>query len=231
MHAGLSALRSAARWGGSWLRLKPSLSATSTSPPTRGQCGGRRVVVQPTVVDPLRYPLRSGRPPTPFRVVWIGSPMNSGYLDMVREPLQRLVSDGPLEILLIGAAPGALDGLPVRRCDWTEAGEAAAIAEGSVGIMPLPDYKLIQYMACGLPVVASPVGGNAQLVEPDRNGLLAATPDDWYSALASLRREPARAWRLGLAGRAKIQAGYTIESAVARMVDLFAEIACAESEP
>ena len=157
------------------------------------QCGARRVMVQPTVVDPLRYQLRSGKPPTPFRVVWIGSPMNSGYLDMVREPLQRLASDGPLEILLVGAAPGALDGLPVRRCDWTEAGEAAAIAEGSVGIMPLPDrpwergkcgYKLIQYMACGLPVVASPVGGNAQLVEPDRNGLLAATPDDWYSGLA-----------------------------------------------
>ena len=61
-------------------------------------------------------------------------------------------------------------------------------------------------------------------VEPDRNGLLAATPDDWYSALALLRREPARGARLGLAGRAKIQEGYTTDSAVARLAGLFAEI-------
>ena len=87
-------------------------------------------------------------------------------------------------------------------------------------------YKLIQYMACGLRVVASPVGVNAQLVERDRNGLLAVTPDDWYSALTLLRREPAHGWRLGLVGRAKIQEGYTTESAVARLVSLFAEIAC-----
>ena len=62
-------------------------------------------------------------------------------------------------------------------------------------------------------------------VEPDRNGLLAATPDDWYSALALLRREPARGARLGLAGRAKIQEGYTTDSAVTRLAGLFAEIA------
>ena len=197
------------------------------------QAGARRIVVQPTVVDLLRYPPRSGWR-LPFRVVWIGSPITSGYLEMVREPLERLGKDGPLQILLIGAARGALNGLPVRHFDWSEASEAAAIAQGSVGIMPLPDrpwergkcgYKLIQYMACGLPVVASPVGGNAQLVEPDRNGLLAATPDDWYSALALLRREPARGARLGLAGRAKIQEGYTTDSAVARLAGLFAEIA------
>ena len=87
-------------------------------------------------------------------------------------------------------------------------------------------YKLIQYMACGLRVVASPVGVNAQLVERDRNGLLAVTPDDWYSALTLLHREPARGWRLGLAGRAKIREGYTTECAVARLVSLFVEIAC-----
>jgi hypothetical protein len=75
-------------------------------------------------------------------------------------------------------------------------------------------------MACGLRVVASPVGVNAQLVERDRNGLLAVTPNDWYSALTLLRREPAHGWRLGLVGRAKIQEGYTTESAVARLVSL-----------
>jgi len=198
------------------------------------QRGARRVVVQPTVVDPLRYPVRLGEPPPPFRVVWIGSPLTSAYLEMVREPLQRLDSDGPLDILLIGAAKSALTGLPVRHYDWSEAGEAAAIAEGSVGIMPLLDgpwergkcgYKLIQYMACGLPVVASPVGGNVQLVEPDRNGLLAATADDWYSALALLRREPARGRQLGLAGREKILARYTTDNAVAQLANLFTEIA------
>jgi glycosyltransferase involved in cell wall biosynthesis len=202
------------------------------------QAGARRIVVQPTPIDPLRYPIRTGGPPPVFRVVWIGSPMTSGYLDILRRPLQRLSREDPLEILLIGAARSALDGLPVRRCEWSEAGEGAAIAQGSVGVMPLPDgpwergkcgYKLIQYMACGLPVVASPVGGNAQLVEPDRNGLLATTPDDWYSALSLLRREPARGSQMGLAGRGKVQEGYSTQTAVARLADLFADIARAPS--
>jgi glycosyltransferase involved in cell wall biosynthesis len=80
-------------------------------------------------------------------------------------------------------------------------------------------------MASGLPVVASPVGGNVQLVEPDRNGLLADTADDWYSALALLRREPARGRQLGLAGREKIVGRYTVDNAVTRLADLFTEIA------
>jgi len=89
-----------------------------------------------------------------------------------------------------------------------------------IGIMPLPDspwargkcgYKLIQYMACGLPVVASPVGVNRQIVEHGVNGFLAETDDEWREALATLVADPDLRRRMGAAGRKKVEADYSLQ--------------------
>ncbi|MDR9769432.1 glycosyltransferase [Acetomicrobium sp.] len=96
----------------------------------------------------------------------------------------------------MGSGPVELVGVPVEILPWTEENEVAAIQNFDVGIMPLPDgpwergkcgYKLIQYMACGRPVVASPVGVNRQIVEHGVNGFLANDTADWITALRELR--------------------------------------------
>jgi glycosyltransferase involved in cell wall biosynthesis len=86
--------------------------------------------------------------------------------------------------------------------------------------MPLPDYpwakgkcgyKLIQYMACGLPVVASPVGVNSVIVEHGKNGYLASTPEEWRQALGSLIEDPELRRRMGEAGRRKVEQQYSLQ--------------------
>jgi glycosyltransferase involved in cell wall biosynthesis len=98
-----------------------------------------------------------------------------------------------------------------------------------VGIMPLPDapwergkcgYKLIQYMACAKPVVASPVGVNRQLVEPGVNGYLATTPADWTRALNQLRKDAALRARLGAAGRTRVAADYDLQVTAPQLANL-----------
>jgi glycosyltransferase involved in cell wall biosynthesis len=95
-----------------------------------------------------------------------------------------------------------------------------------VGIMPLPDdpwsrgkcgYKLIQYMACGLPVVASPVGANLDIVEHGVNGFLASTPQEWLAALRELEANPALRKTMGEAGRRKVEAEYSLRYAAPRV--------------
>jgi hypothetical protein len=89
-----------------------------------------------------------------------------------------------------------------------------------IGIMPLTDtpwargkcgYKLIQYMACGLPVVASPVGVNADIVEHGVNGFLASTETEWRSALGTLLSDANLRHRMGMAGRQKIERDYSLQ--------------------
>ncbi|WEN42119.1 hypothetical protein CKCBHOJB_01704 [Thauera sp. GDN1] len=96
-----------------------------------------------------------------------------------------------------------------------------------VGIMPLPDepwargkcgFKLIQYMACGLPVVASPVGVNAEIVEDGANGFLARDAGEWVVALVRLKGDAGLGGRLGKAGRKKVEARYCVQVTGAQVV-------------
>ena len=112
---------------------------------------------------------------------------------------------------------------------WSEELEAASIAECDIGVMPLSDspwergkcgYKLVQYMACGLPVVASPVGANVQLVQPGMNGWLADTPAEWVQHLQHLLTDPAARTRMGQDGRARVEAEYSIQRTAPKLTQL-----------
>jgi len=202
--------------------------------------GGRRVERLPSVIDLDRYPAVSCAVPrsdcieTPLRVVWIGSPSTVGYLDLVRVPFERVARDRPVELRVIGARGPHWVGVATIEVPWTAESEFGAIAAGDVGIMPLPDnlwergkcgYKLIQYMACGLPVVASPVGVNREIVAAGVDGLLASTCEQWTAGLLQLAADPALRRRMGSRGRAKVEANYSVQAIASRLVSLLREAA------
>lgn len=96
--------------------------------------------------------------------------------------------------------------------------------------MPVPDrpwergksgYKLIQYMAAGLPCVASPIGANCDIVVDGQTGYLAATDSNWESALAKLIDNPGLARNLGHVGRNRAIKSYSLASQAPRLVELF----------
>jgi glycosyltransferase involved in cell wall biosynthesis len=86
------------------------------------------------------------------------------------------------------------------------------LAECDIGIAPLPDtpytrgkcgFKVLQYMAAGLPVITSPVGVNADYVRPE-TGLHATTAEEWVAAVKRLAADPALRERMGRAARTRI---------------------------
>jgi glycosyltransferase involved in cell wall biosynthesis len=194
--------------------------------------GARRVVSLPSVVDPARF---ACRPPLGerFTVGWIGSPATSKYVEDIAPALARFCREHLADLRLIGAGRTRLPGLPADSVPWSEASEAEQIAACDVGIMPLRDepfergkcgYKLIQYMACGLPVVASPVGVNREIVTRDV-GFLASSPEDWVAHLARLRREPELRAALGRAGRRRVEERYSLAVAAPILRDALLEAA------
>ncbi|WP_343207324.1 glycosyltransferase family 4 protein [Azospirillum formosense] len=196
--------------------------------------GTRSVVILPTVVDLVRYPIAPQRVGTPPTVGWIGSPITDHYLSLVERPLKELVMGNVARLCLVGATPAALGALPAERHDWREDTETGHIAAFDIGIMPLADtpwergkcgYKLIQYMACGKPVVASPVGINRDIVEHGVNGFLAETPEEWAGALRRLAADPDLCRRLGAAGRAKVERHYSLTGTVPRLIEILRQAA------
>lgn len=183
--------------------------------------GARRVEVLPTVVDLARYTAVKGvRQSNTFTVGWIGSPSTTRYLHSLEEVFRTLAKESPFQLRLIGAAPFHPGGVPVISVPWQEATEANELQAMDVGIMPLDHSpwelgkcgcKLIQYMACGLPVVASPVGMNPTLVQQGANGWLAATPAEWLAALRSLRDSPDMRAHMGRAGRMQVEVRYQLD--------------------
>ena len=81
-------------------------------------------------------------------------------------------------------------------------------------------FKLIQYMAAGRSVVASPVGANAQIVVEGQTGLLATSSDDWRSSLEALRQEPERRAKMGAMGRTRAEVHYSTESVAPKLAAL-----------
>jgi glycosyltransferase involved in cell wall biosynthesis len=139
----------------------------------------------------------------------------------------------PFKLRIIGANV-RLPGVDVEELPWTDATEVESIAACDVGLMPLLDspwergkcgYKLVQYMACGLPVVASPVGVNSDLVTVGVNGFLAATPEQWVSSLERLIREASLRRSMGIQGRRRVEADYCLQVTAPKLSSLLRQAA------
>lgn len=195
--------------------------------------GATRVEWVPTVVDMDRYGIAPAKAPAPITIGWIGTAFTSSYLDAVRPVLTDLVTLHRVRFVAIGANPRHVVGQSFEVKPWHEETEVAEIQNFDIGIMPLPDepfergkcgYKLIQYMACGKPVVASPVGVNSQIVHNDVNGFLARTSAEWAIALGRLCEDSGLRTRMGLEGRKLVEQRYSYQVIAPRIEALLRSV-------
>ena len=199
------------------------------------RAGARRVERLPSVVDTDRFvPAPGARPNRPVTVGWVGTPATQKYLGSLREALRAFVAEGGARLVVVGARPGADLPAEAEVRPWSEAAEAAELQALDVGIMPLPDdpwtrgkcgYKLIQYGAAGLPVVASPVGVNTDIVVDRETGFLADGTTAWLEALRRLRDDAGLRDRLGRAGRPRVEDRYRLRSATPVLMRLLDSVA------
>ena len=183
--------------------------------------GAQQVEIVPTVVDVDAYstdwcPPDDGRP----RIGWIGSPSTwADYCVPVLPLLTSVAARHGAMIRAVGAGDTAVPDQILEILPWSEDTEVSLIQSMDIGIMPLDHspwsrgkcgYKLIQYMACGVPVVASPVGVNCEIIEHGVNGFLAETEADWVTALETLLDDPELRRRMGAAGRQKVETDYSL---------------------
>jgi glycosyltransferase involved in cell wall biosynthesis len=187
-----------------------------------------RVEVLPTVVDTEVFRPRP-RPPRDVPVIgWIGSPQTAKYLEAVLPVLEELARSFHFRVRLIGAGDIPRPaGLEVEMTPWRLDTEADDFADLDLGLYPLSDdpwargkcgFKAIQYMACGVPQVVSPVGVCRDIVRDGQDGLWADTPARWKDALAHLLADaPARA-AMAASGPPRIRERWSLAAWAPRVV-------------
>jgi glycosyltransferase involved in cell wall biosynthesis len=199
--------------------------------PGRGgrKAGAKDVEIIPTVVDTERYTPAGNRPQGPPVVGWIGTPKTSRYLFPLIPVFEQLRRAMPVRFVAVGARAEDFAGTPVEAWPWSEKTEVAAIQQFDIGIMPIDDtpwergkcgYKLIQCMAWGVPVVASPVGVNREIVCHGENGFLADTMEEWKRSLERLvRMDPATRVAMGSVGRTRVERWHSLQVQAPRFLE------------
>ncbi|HEV3119351.1 MAG TPA: glycosyltransferase family 4 protein [Gemmataceae bacterium] len=183
-------------------------------------------------------------------LVWIGSSSTLRGLEMIRPVLEMLgqpsrarlaavrrtarfceppLNSSGLRLKLVCDRFLHLENLPVVCCPWSEANEAESLAEADIGISWMPDdlwsrgkcgLKVLQYMAAGLPVIANPVGIQAELVRHGETGFLVHTAAQWLEAVRRLAHDPLLRRRMGRAGRRRVEAEFSVTAGATRWLGL-----------
>ncbi len=191
--------------------------------------GASRVEIVPTVVDIQRYKASFQLTKNAPIVGWVGSPTTSRYLLSLKPALESLKKQFDVRFVAVGAKQEDLAGVSIEAMPWLEMTEVQSIQSFDVGIMPLLNtpwewgkcgYKLIQYMACGLPVVASPVGVNKEIIKHGDNGFLADSLDEWEEAIGKLLESHNLRMQMGQKGRLQVVEWYSMQVQAPHLLSL-----------
>jgi glycosyltransferase involved in cell wall biosynthesis len=193
----------------------------------------RHVVRIPSLVSD-RY-LAVERPPStaPVCIGWVGSRTTTANLEPLAPTLARLQAELGVVVRVVSDATPDLPGVEVDRRPWSAATEAVDCATFDIGLAPLPDVpwnqwkfflKVAQYMALGIPTVASAVGPIADQVDDGVTGYVVAGDDAWYDRLHSLATDPGLRRRLGTVAAARALASYTLSANAEAIRDVFESV-------
>lgn len=191
-----------------------------------------KVYLLPTVVDTNLYQAKKIFSET-IRIVWIGSPSTSKYLSRVDKILKNLSKDYSFEVIVIGANNFQFsDDITQSYVDYNDSNESSNLDEYDIGIMPLFDsdwekgkcgFKLIQYMASGLPTIADNVGANSDITINGTTGFLCNSDSDWHNSLKLLMENKTLRMELGSNGVKRARKLYSLDSTKENLLGIVKE--------
>lgn len=191
------------------------------------------IVVIPTVVDTDRYTTKLFKTDDKIIVIgWIGSPTTAPYVEKVIPVLEDISQRYGIIFRMVGAKINYRGLLPIEFIPWTEATEVLSIQSFDIGLMPLEEnewargkcaYKLIQYMACGIPSIGSNFGANQDVINHEKSGFLVSNDDDWKASIKKLINNELIRKQVGLEGRKIVEKDYSLTSAFEKWKKLINE--------
>jgi len=180
----------------------------------------KKVSILPTCVDTVnKHNIIKDQSTEKVVIGWTGSFSTLHYINEVVPVIRELEKKYSFEFIVIADQNPHLPLKSFRFIEWKEATEINDLLNINIGIMPLTNdeiskgksgFKLIQFLSLGIPVVASPIGINTQIVDENVNGFLCQSTVEWIAAFEKLISDATLRTKMGLNGRKKIEEKYSV---------------------
>jgi glycosyltransferase involved in cell wall biosynthesis len=167
---------------------------------------------------------------------WIGGSKSLVFLKALQPMLDRIAEKHSNVALKIVCDSFFESGkMPIIKKAWSEADEAPDVLSFDIGLAPLPDdpwsrgkcaTKLLQYMASGIPAVASAVGAHNEIIRDNVNGCLAKNDNEWFDKLSRLIEDVTLRQRLGAAARQTADQNYSVKANAPKLEEILRKILC-----
>jgi hypothetical protein len=198
----------------------------------------RQVEMIPMALDEAHWIPESARQPGPLRIGWAGAPPNLAYLSRLGTVLHEVQTLRPETELVVycGTAPVWPRALRMVHHPYQGGTECGVVRSFDIGLLPLPDdafaagkspIKALQYAACGIPCIASPVGATTSIVLDGETGITARTDDAWREALLRLIDDAGLRRSLGAAARERFLNVHSLASVQGRMIECWKKLIAA----
>lgn len=149
---------------------------------------------------------------------WTGTFSSKIYLDLLQNVFLELKKRCDFRLRVIGNFQYGFPGIDLEVIHWTKEKEIEDLQGIDIGVYPLVQnnwvlsksgLKAIQYMAFGLPTVATNVGTTPRIIQQLENGWLVKTDEEWIDALETLVKNPDLRRKIGEAARKTILENYS----------------------
>lgn len=157
----------------------------------------------------------------PLILGWSGSHSTAQYLYLLKDVLLDIRREFPFRLVVIGAHDFAIEGLDITVLPWKRETEVRDLQSIDIGLYPLPNeewvmgksgLKALQYMALGIPTVASAIGANFRVIEDGVSGFLVRTEEEWKARIRELAADPELRRQMGEKARQRVEQLYSVRA-------------------
>jgi glycosyltransferase involved in cell wall biosynthesis len=192
--------------------------------------------ISSTILTDKYVPIESYDKTGTLTLGWSGSHSTVAYLRLLSPVLFRLRQKFRFRLLVIGTPRFELPEVPdleIEAIQWQEAHEVRDLSRIDIGLYPLPDeqwvygksgLKALQYMALGIPTLATAIGANFRVIEDGVSGFLVRTDDEWVEKLSALMTDPMLRDTIGRKGRERVERLYSVRANIPNYLGVFSKV-------
>ncbi len=195
----------------------------------------KRAMIIPTVVDADSFrPCQNQEERNHTVLGWIGTHSTFPYLESIFPVLGELAKQHNFRLKIVGSGRTdvSFPDLKIENLEWKMDREIEDFQSIDIGLYPIDaslysgkwasgksGFKAIQYMAVGVPYVATPVGASAEIGKPGETHFFANSAGEWRDALQLLISNKCLRREMGAAGRSHVLEHYGLSEQAEKLAD------------